>query len=496
MTQHTGGTSGRGTRRAAARKVGPLLAVSLAAVVAGAVPAPAHAVDNVNIGQRYHDRLDTRYSAISLTDAAQSMGYTATGDTNGRHVDDVFLDGIGSAVLGLFGHSNAGIFQTDEGATNAEDSILAAGTTTDVVSPYVNVRFLTEYLPYAEVDDMRLLVLAGCDTALAGSWGDFNKAAVSRGVDSVISFSDLVYYPATTSGTPIGSTDYSGNYFWGRFSYHARTGATISTALARARTDLVAKEGRAGGWDTYVIRGAVSSPGSVRLNPAGPGQPWNSDPLATLPFSTFAQLTPVATTTSRGTDGTELTNVTTAEGVLYRTRPDGTVLDAVGAPTASGEITFSAEQARAAAQRFAQANIPGFAADWELIADEAISHLDGDALQLLRWRTVQAGRAGAHEVTIEIDRRTGAVTYLSDTRGTATDGGFVISVEDAIAIARRSLGSQAGAATAVADTWHTSRWIVTVDRGHQGPAGMPVFRNVDRIEIDAHTGTVLSHTTT
>lgn len=495
MTQRTSGTGARGTRRTAACVVRPLLAVSLAVVVSATLaPAPAHAADNVNIGQRYNDGLDTRYSVTSFTSAAQSMGYTATGDTNGRHVNDVFYDGAGSAVLGLFGHSNAGIFQTDEGATDAQDSILAAGTTTDVASPYANVRFLTEYLPYAEVDDMRLLVLAGCDTSLSSAWGDFNKAAVSRGVDSVISFSDLVYYPATTSTTSVSTTNYSGNYFWDRFSYHTKTGVSISTALARARTDLVAKEGKTGGWDKYVIRGAVSNPGGVTLKPAGSGQPLNSQPLATTPFSTFTELTPVATTTSEGPGATAVTDVTTAEGVLYRLRPDGSVLDAVGTPTTSGDVALSADQARAAAQRFAEANVPGFTADWRLLTDEAVSHLDGDALRLLRWRTVEAGQAGAREVTVEIDRRTGAVTYLSANHGSAT-ADFRLTAEDAIAAARTAIGDREGTVSAEPDTWNASRWTVTVDRGLTGRSDAQV-PDVEHLEVDARDGTVLSRSKT
>lgn len=494
MTQYAIGTSSYGARRTLARAIRPLLVVSVATMVVATLAGPARAVDNVNIGRRFNDGLDTRYSVTSFTSAAQSMGYTATGDTTGRDVNDVFNDGARSGVLGLFGHANAGIFQTDEGATNAQDSILAAGTTTDVVSPYLNVRFLTEYLPYVDVDDMRLLILAGCDTSLSSAWGDFNKAAVSRGIDSVISFSGLVYYPATTAGTAVSTTNYSGNYFWSRFSYHVKTGVSIGTALARARTDLVAKEGNAGGWDRYVIRGAVTNPGGVKLIPAGSGQPLNSQPLATLPFSTFAQLTPLATTTSQSTDGIEVTEVTTAEGVQYRQRPDGSVLDAVGTPTTSGTVSLSPDEAREAAQRFAQANVPGFTTDWRLVTDEAVSHLEGDAVQLLRWRTVEAGRAGAREVTIEIDRRTGAVTYLSANRGSAT-ADFRLTAADAIAEARAAIGDTTGTASAKADTWNASRWLVTIDRGLAGRSDAQV-PDVDRLEIDARDGTILSRSAT
>lgn len=143
--------------------------------------------------------------------------------------------------------------------------------------------------------------------------------------------------------------------------------------------------------------------------------------------------------------------MTTAEGVRYRTRQDGTVLDAVGTPTTSGEIALSADEAREVAQRFVRANVTGFSTDWRLVTDEAVSHVDGDALQLVRWRTVEAGMAGAREVTAEIDRRTGAVTYLSANRGLAT-ADFRLTAEDAIAAARAVIGDTAGTASAEPDT--------------------------------------------
>lgn len=472
-----------------------LLAIPIAVVCAltvGTLPAQA-AVEETSLGRRFNDGLDTRLSATAFRDAARSLGYTGTSYTAGRSADDAWTNGLDSGVFALFGHSNGGIFQTDEGPSDDQDAILAAGRTQDVLPLYANVRFFTEYLPYTDVDDMRLLILAGCDTAQAGQLGDFNKVAVSRGVDSVISFSDLVYYPATTSGTSPSTTNYSGNYFWSRFSYHVTTGVTVSTALARARTDLVAKEGSAGGWDRYVIRGAVASPGAVKLKPAGEGEPWNSRPLATPQFATTASLTPVNTTTAQGPAGEPLTAVQTAEGVDYRLAADGSLIDLVGTPTTSGDVQLGAEEARAAAQEFLQRNVAGWDASWDLVAEQQVSHLEGDALTLLTWRPVQDGHAGAREVTVEIDRRTGAVTYLSSTQGAASSAAFAISPEEAIDAARAAIGNDRGTATAVADTWNASRWTVTVDRGLTGHPGAEV-PDVESVEIDARTGDVLSRT--
>lgn len=491
MTRSRHRTSSRGITRALRGG----LALALAGVASATLlSSPSQAASDVNIGRRFNDGLDSRYSVTSFTSAANAMGYDAKGYTNGRSANNTFNDGIGAAVLGLFGHSNAGIFQTDEGPTDAEDAILAAGTATHVVSPYANLRFVSEYFPYLEVDDMRLMVLAGCYTSLSDSWGNFNDAAVSRGVDSMITFSDLVYFPATSSGTSISLTNYSGNYFWDRFGYHAKTGVTINTALSRARSDLVAKEGKAGGWDKYVIRGAVSNPAGVRLKPAGNGEPLNSQPLATLPFTAFGQLTPTATTSTEGPDGAELTDVTTAEGVQYRQRQDGTVLDAVGTPSTEGEVTLTAAQARAAAAEFAAANVPGFGTDWRLTADETVSHIEGDAVRLLRWRTVADSRDAAREVTVELDRRSGAVVYFSAAQGTADTAAFPVTAAQAEATARELTGDHTTAATVTADTWHASRWTVTFDRGLAGWSKAPV-PDVDRVEIDARTGKVLSRTT-
>lgn len=473
----------------------PVYALSIAVglVVGGA--GTADAADSSSLGPRFNDGLDTRYSASSFASAAASAGYISREYTNGRHVDDVWNSGLTDAVLGLFGHANAGIFQTQEGPTDPQDSILAAGSTTDLISPYRDIRFLSEYLPYTDVDDMRLLILGGCDTARSGPWGDFNKVAVSRGIDSVITFQDLVYFPATAPGTAIGSTNYSGNYFWSRFSTYVAGGTNAGTALAWARTDLVAKEGSAGGWDRYVIRGAVSNPAAVVLKPAAPGQPWNSQPLATETFQTFSALTPTGSTVSSGPDGTSLTTVSTVEGVEYRTGPDGAVYDAVGTAASTGEVTLSAAQARAAAYRFASDNVAGFSADWALVTDEPVSHLAGDTVQLLRWRPLMAGHAAAREITIEIDRRTGAVVYFSATRAKSSNIHVAITAAEAIAKARDAIGSQDGHATAAADIWNTSRWTITIDRGLTGrpEARVP---DVEQIEIDARTGDVLARTST
>lgn len=469
------------------------VALATAALVATAGLPAANAAQETSLGQRYHDKLDSRWSSISLADATRAIGYSARGYSTGRDVDDVFIDGINSHVVGLFGHGNKGIFQTAEGPTDLEDHILAAGTTTDAVSPWLNLRFVTEYLPYSEVDDMRLLIVAACYTAGTSDFGNFMTAGASRGIDSVVTFKELVYFPSTASGTAASDTNFSGNYFWYRFSYHVKQGVTVATALARARTDLVTKEGSSSGWYSYVIGGALGNPGGVRLNPAGTGTGGNSDPLATLPFATFSDLTTAGTSAGEGPDGTLTTDVVTEEGVSYRLDADGAPLDAVGVATTSGSIVHTAQQAEMLAEEFLRRNVTGFSDAWHLVREDEAGHAAGEALTALRWRADVAGHPGSRAVSVEIDRRTGAVVYFSDTSGTAETAEFGVTRDEAIAVARAELGATTGTVTAVADTWHKSRWMVTVDRGLMGRPGAEV-PDVKRVEIDASTGAVLAVT--
>jgi hypothetical protein len=474
-------------------------AVTLAAFTALATLPLSASLASANtassIGHRYHDKLDSRYSAHRLAQAAQGSGYAGTAYTNGRGSDDAWADGLNSSVFGLFGHANGGVFQLGEGTTDAEDPLLAAGLDTDVAPIYANVRFFSEYLPFIDIDDMRLLVLAGCYTATSTpSYGDFNAAAVQKGVDSIVTFPGLVYFPASEAGTAMSATVYSGNYFWDRFATHAQSGVTVATALARARTDLVAKEGNAGGWDRYVVRGAVASPGAVSLRPAGAGEPLNSQPLGINPYPTLTSLTVASSTWVDDATHGRITQVVTSEGVSYRTRADGTLLDLSAPTAASGPVKVDLPQAQTLAEQFLRDNVPAVDGSWSLVRSEEVSHINGDAVALLQFRPQLAGASGSQEVTVEVDRRTGAVTYLSHTRGSADTASFAVGQNEAVAAAldwlRQRGHSTAGRITATADTWHTSRWTVQVDRGLDGP-----FADVDRVTVDANTGQVIAHDT-
>jgi hypothetical protein len=70
-------------------------------------------------------------------------------------------------------------------------------------------------------------------------------------------------------------------------------------------------------------------------------------------------------------------------------------LVAVATPSTAGEPTLSPDQAREVARQFAERNVAGFSAEWTLVTDQRVSHSDGDALRLLRWRPADAAWPGA-----------------------------------------------------------------------------------------------------
>jgi hypothetical protein len=454
---------------------------------------PAYAANEVSLGRRYDDGLDTRLSALHLRDAAASIGYTAGASTIGRTANDAWSDGLNSAVFGLFGHANGGVFQVDEGPTDLEDPWLFAGRSTDVLPLTPNMRSFSEYLPFADVDDMRLLILAGCDTAQQSGYGDFAAVAEAKGIDAVVVFPELVYYPSTTPGAAIGTTDYAGNYFWGRFAYHATTGADVRTSLARARTDLVTKEGAASGWDLFVVEGAVANPGAVRLTPADNGQLLDSDPAATTAYSSFSNLSVTDLAVTEGVAGEQLTTAQTAEGVTVRRHTDGTVLDAVGVPSRQGAVTLSLEASRSLAATFVSTQAGASATAWQLVDERTATHGGGETLAAFTWRpTVGSVAAGPGRIDVEIDRRTGAVVYYAASRPTSEPDVVEPRLTQAEALAVvAEFASTAGAdVDAELASWDRPTWTVTVDRGHDG-----AVPDVDRFVLDAVTGLVTARLT-
>lgn len=497
----------RSQRRLLSRACSSLAAATVAASVLGVVVSPtASAEDAVTVGKRYNDRLDSRWSAVRFASASRDAGYSATAYQNGRSANDAWSDMYSSSVVGYFGHGNAGIFQLNEGATDAEDPVLAAGQETQIVSTFANLRFWSEFLPFAEIDDLKLAIMAACYTANTDpGFGQFADIGARKGIDAVVGFTDLVYYPASVAGTAASDTNYSGNYFWSRFSVYMKAGNTVAQALSKARTDLVAKEGNAGGWNKYRIGGSAATPGTTRLTPAGSGAAGTSQPGGIDPYS-ISQLTMVASLEVNG-PLSDMVEFTTQEQVTYRTA-GGRLFD-IHAPASTQADAHAEPLSLAAAEREARvfAIEHGMPVDrWETMQVGEVSHAPGELLAAITFRPVSAeGVPLAREVNVEVDRRTGAVTYLGDTRPVlpATQLGS-ITRQDAIAQASEALLSQGvevgsdAAVSAQRDLWDRDRWTVTFDSTavESRAENLEMAPSIKQVVIDATTGQVIAHRTT
>lgn len=454
---------------------GLLVLVCVVLATLGLSPQRVAAVDSTAIARQFNDGLDSRYSARRFTEAAAALGYVSSAHTDGRLAGAAWDDSRRSAVFGFFGHANAGIAQVDEGPTDPEDHFLVAGTIGDVGAD--NVYFWSQLLPFLDLDDMRLAVFAGCDTANSDPyWGSWGAIGREKGVDSVVGFTDLVYYPVNCGA----DCNHYGNYFWDRFSVYVQSGDTVGNALSKARADLVTKEGSAGGWDKWYVSGAVPSPTSVRLTPAGPGQPFNSFPLGASSRSAGA------TTQVGNVESTSYTDSASPSGGLMRRGSGGELLLLTEPPSTSGAGQVTAAEARQVAEKFAESQLPGFIGNFALVDEGPIRHQEGDLLRRFLWRPGMAGGVrGPTVVDVEVDLRTGNIAYYALARASGREGAFRLSRSEAEQIALAA--AQAGRVVDVtADIWERNRWTVTVDRGMRGP----VPDNFG-VTIDDATGQIL-----
>lgn len=427
------------------------------------------------IGDRYVDGLDSRHAAASVAQMARGAGYAATAATDGRTANDAWTEAQRSSLFGFFGHANAGALQVRDRSGSDSDQYLGAGSDTDLLPLYSNYRFFTEFLPYADVDDMRLAIFAGCYTANSHpSLGDLEDVAKSRGVDATVAFPGLVYFPARCVDCV-----YSGNYFWDRFSDHYRSGASLSVSLSRARTDLVNKEGKAGGWGAYRITGSVTSPGSVKLRPQGSGEPLTSQPFGINPYTIGS----LAVTGSRSLPNGEVEQ-TTREGVLIRRDRAGDVLDIWGPSSTSGDRLMDMDTLRATAKSFAT-EVTGEHGH-TLSSEDEVFHLDGEQLASFTWTL---GGPVPQIINVEVDRRTGAVTYLGRaTAPHATTGTHVLTAAEAEQIALDEAAHGAQLINVEKVTWGQAAWLVHTRSDRDGSA---LGAQIQETTIDAVTGEVI-----
>lgn len=166
--------------------------VSLAAIFGVLLLAgDAAAWESRTIGRHFNDGLDTRLSAQRVGEATRALGYNSRWYLAGRSAMGARDDGRISQVFGIFGHSNTGIFQTNEGATDDLDEIVAAeGALEPPIFCSGTICSWQSYLLSLDTDDLELAILAGCYTAGndPSYWGSFPRKGRQIGMDATVSF--------------------------------------------------------------------------------------------------------------------------------------------------------------------------------------------------------------------------------------------------------------------------------------------------------------------
>jgi len=465
-----------GLRLVAARRVIVSLAVAMGVVLL--LAGDAAAWESRTIGRHFNDGLDTRLSAQRVAEATRALGYNSHSYLAGRSAKGARDDGRISQVLGLFGHSNTGIFQTNEGANDALDEIVAAeGALEPPIFCSGTICSWQSYLLSLDTDDLEVAILAGCYTAGndPSYWGSFPRKGRAIGMDATVSFAGLVSYPTTNVSA-------YGNYFWERWASYMQLGNTLGEALAKSRSDLVAAEGEASGWDRYFIYGARSDPQNVRLKPAGPGQPNGYRPLSLAAAASTSEQ-PVRV------GGQSYLDRRTKDGVSYRLDRRGDLVTFAAPASSRGPIALSDGQAQQAAERFADDRVSWFSAREFVLTDRGrVRHGEGESLTSFTWRRTVGGIPGPAIVTTEVDRRTGRVVYASANRVRPRVTSFRIGRSRAIATARRASGA-GSLVSAKRDVWRRPRWTVTFKQRGSSEGRFP---NVREVVVDGRTGRVAS----
>lgn len=476
-----------------------------------------------------YDGLNTAVAAQQVGAALSAMGYANTTYTNGRSARQAWVDGQNDAVFGVFGHSNAAQISTNYNGGDpndwrsfetllADSGIIGFGGISTYYYGYENLWFWSDYYPL-DVDDMRLAILAGCDTAnVSPDWGSFGQVGKQKGIDSIIGFTDLIRSPANCGNSCL----YSGNYFWSRFAVYVQNGDTIGNALSKAVSDLVAKEPYWGaqGYDKFKIEGALATPGDVRLVPAAYGVMYNSQPVGGSSSSSIASSSDVRlapayfidllnsgflgdgpssiaglTTISQRSftiDNRQVWDYETAQGISYRLDANtGELLWFASPASTMGQGELTEDEAHRAAVDFAGHYVSGFKESDGLVTISQPNHLDGDDLFGYSWRMSTPSGPGPRLVDIEVDRRTGAIVYFAQAEASPSTTTFAISQAEAINISQEAVGTATTLESAVSEVWNKPVWTVTLNR-----AGESLTHDFIYVLIDGQTGEVIHQAAT
>ena len=186
-------------------------------------------------GTNYGDGLDTSSVAQTAKDEQNSMGYSASRYLN-SNADSAFSRMASDNVFFFDGHGAPGriIFKQN-------------GVSTIITGNNLNYPRLSSYVS-GELNDVALAVYMACETANTNSInGNLLDESTARDIDTAIGFSNNI------------NSDQSG-YWSNRFWYYLDERYNINDASVYATSDTrTTYYNDAGGLDSYVIRGSLSS---------------------------------------------------------------------------------------------------------------------------------------------------------------------------------------------------------------------------------------------
>lgn len=451
---------------------------------------PNTTLDVMSVG-KYNWRIlggNTGTGAQAFGQHLGSAGFRTDIDTNGRDNGLVFDALPVSEVTFLMGHGHPGGITTEESADPNEQHFLAniPPTSSWDVAPPTGVREIEDYVYASELDDVLLLILAACETAVSdGGWGNLMASAVGKNVDTVIGMANSPLIPAADSPKP----NSAGNYFWARVGYYLRYGNTVGQSLAKAVQDITAKEGGASGWTRYVIDGDVANPAGTKVVPARPGT--TAVPGVGVLPGRVSSLVPEEESLVMA-NGLTSRDYAMANGVaVRRDAASGTLMGLYGQAARHGEVTLTEQQALRKAWDF-------LAADAQLDTEALGQPSIGSHSVIAGGEVVTAGFEFADElhrpnrVQVVVDRRSGLIVEYMRAFGRAgvVDAPARISSEQA-AIAARSLVSDGTVTHVSRQDWDAPRWAVRMAVPGVGRSEP----REERVLIDAVSGEVAAHYT-
>lgn len=310
-----------------------------------------------------------------------------------------------------------------------------------------------------ELDDLKWIILAGCDTGdMTDSYGWLSYGR-EHGVDSVIGWNS----PGQNGSGSVFASDnddpQSGpNYFWTRFAGYMGDGYKFERAISEAGIDSRNRWGTDYGWERrWRAGGTASQPADFKIVPPAVGK---DDDNSGSAQRASASVPPVRTVDSSG----QLT---------FLSRPR----------SSEGATRFAPGQLETQAEAFLTRAV---GQPLELISAGPADRVPGDALYRFEYRSVVAGVPGPVWAVLELDERTGKVATfeLSSARPDQTE--FLISEQQAISIALTQTTEAVEIDSAAADVWKGPRWTIVLR------SSAPQETGQTQIMIDGRTGQVIN----